>query len=129
VPALHNLRQIKLEPNNLTLFDLAALADCVHNHDLLYTMLQHHCYWFVQVICTIIKMMYHCTIIHNKKYAPVSEDTICIPANDYLTDLAGRTMGIMICKVEEAVVSVVADKFWAYKKAKLDEVHFIINSK
>lgn len=122
VPALHNLRQIKLDPNAMRLFDLAALADCVHNHDPLYTVLEHHCYWFVQIISAIIERTYPCTIIHNKKYEPVSEDKIYIPANDYLPDLAGRTMGIMICKVEEAVISVVADKFREFKEAKYDEV-------
>jgi hypothetical protein len=128
VPSLHNLRQIRLEPNVLSLFDLATLAHCVHDHDPLYTVLEHHCYWFVQIICTIVEMTYHCTVIHNKMYAPVTMDTVCIPSNDYLPDLAGRTMGILVCKVEEAVASVVAAKFLTYKEAKHAEVwHFIFN--
>jgi len=129
VPALHNLQQIKLEPNTLPLFDLAALTNCMHDHNPLYTLLEHHCYWFIQIICAIIEKMYPCTTIHSKKYAGVSMDMICIPANDYLPDLAGRMMGMLVCKIEKAVISVVADKFQAYKKAKLDKVHFIINSK
>ena len=128
VPALYNLRQILLEPNTLPLFDFASLADCVHDHSPLYTLLEHHCYWFVQIICAIVEKKYRCTTIRSKTYADVAVDTICIPANDYLPDLAGRTMGMLVCNVEEAVVSVVADKFAAYKEAKLDEVHFIINS-
>ena len=67
-------------------------------------------------------MLYPCTIIHNKQYIHVSEDNICIPANDYLPDLAGRTMGILVCKVEEALVSVVISEFMAYKEAKINEM-------
>ncbi len=104
VPSLHNLWQIRLEPNVLSLFDLATLAHCVHDHDPLYIVLEHHCYWFVQIICTIVEMKYRCTVIHSKTYAPVTMDTVRIPSNDYLPDLAGRTMGILVCKVEEAVV-------------------------
>ncbi len=110
VPFLHNLRQIKLEPGTLSLFDLAVLADCVHNH---------------QLICAIIEKLYPCTTIRSKQYAPVSEDTICIPANDYLPNLEGRTIGILVCRVEEAVVSLVASEFETYKAAKLEEVHFL----
>ena len=125
VPSLHNLRQIKLKPGTLPLFDLATLADCVHNHAALYSMLEHHCYWFVQIICGIIEKLYPCTTIRNKQYAPVSMDNICMPANDYLPDLEGRTMGILVCRVEEAVISLMASEFEAYKTAKLEEVHFL----
>ncbi len=128
VPSLQNLRQIKLKPNSLSLFDLAVLADSVHNHDPLYSVLKHHDYWFAEIVCAVIEKVFPCTSIHSKKYAPVSMDTICIPANDYLLDLAGRTMDLLVCKVEEAVVSVVADNFQTYKEAKRTEVHFIINS-
>ena len=87
MPSFHNLHQIRLEPGTLSLFDFAILADCVHNHDLLYSLLEHHSYWFVQIICAIIEKLYPCMTIQSKRYAPISEDTICIPANDYLPDL------------------------------------------
>jgi len=35
----------------------------------------------------------------------------------------------LVCKVEEAVVSVVASNFRTFKEAKRTKVHFIINSK
>jgi len=89
----------------------------------------HCCYWFAEIVCAVVEKVYPCTTIHSKKYAPVSEDMICIPANDYLPDLAGRTMGMLVCKVEEAVVSVVASNFRTFKEAKRTKVHFIINSK
>ena len=127
VPSLENLWQIKLKPNSLSLFDLAVLADSVHDHDPLYSVLKHHCYWFAGIVCAVIEKVYPCTTIHSKKYAPVSEDTICIPANDSLPDLAGRMMGISVCKVEGAIVSVVASNFWTYKEAKRTEVYFMIN--
>jgi hypothetical protein len=123
--SLHNLRQIKLELGTLSLFDFAVLADCVHNHDPLYSLLEHRCYWFAQIIFAVIEKLYPGTTIHSEEYAPaISEDTICIPANDYLPDLAGKTMGISVCKIEEAVVSVVASNFRTYKEAKRTEVHF-----
>ncbi len=123
--SLHNLRQIKLEPGTLSLFDLAILADCVHNHAPLYSILEHHCYWFIQIICAIIKkLLYPCTTIWSKQYAPVSKDTICIPTNNYLPDMEGRTMEILVCRVEE-VILLVALEFEAYKVAKLEEVHFL----
>jgi hypothetical protein len=96
VPSLHNLRQILLEPKSLSLFDLAVLADTVHKHDPLYSTLKSHCFWFATIICDVVEKEYPCTTVHNKQYAPVSEDEICIPRNDYLPDLAGRSMGISL---------------------------------
>jgi hypothetical protein len=123
MPFLHNLYRIRLEPGTLSLFDLAVLADCVHNHDPLYSLLEHHGYWFVQIICALVEKLYPCTTIRSKRYAPVSEDTIRIPANDYLPELEGRSMRILVSRVEEAVVSLVASEFEVYKGAKLEEVH------
>jgi len=48
--------------------------------------------------------------------------------NNYLPDLAGRSMGILVSKVEEAVVSIVASYFLKYKEEKRTKVLFIIDS-
>ena len=124
--SLQNLRQTKPKLGTLTLFDLAVLADCVHDHAPLYSLLDHNCYWLVQIILAVIEKSYTCTTIRSKKYAPVTEDTICIPANDYLPDLTGRTMGILVSRIEDAVVSLVTSEFEAYKAAKLEEVHLFL---
>ena len=122
VPALHNLRQI--QPQSLSLFDLAVLADTVHNHDPLYSILKSQCFWFANIICDIVEREYHCNTICSESFARVSRDDICIPPNNYLPDLAGRWMGILVSKVEEAVLLVVASDFREYKEVKHTEVTF-----
>ena len=67
-------------------------------------------------------------MVYSKSYKPVLKDNICIPHNNYLPDLAGRSMGILVSKAEEAVVLIVASNFQKYKEDKHSEVLFIINS-
>lgn len=128
VPSLRVVRQIEFPPKSLSLFSVAVLADAVHQHDPLYSPLQSYCFWFVNIFCGVLEKEYACTMVHGKSYKPVLEDDICIPRNNYLPDLAGRSMGMLVSKVEEAVVSVVTSNFQKYKEDKRSEVLFIINS-
>jgi len=128
VPSLHNLRQIQFEPNSFSLFDLAALAETVHNHDPLYSMFKSNCFWLGQIVCGVVVKVCRCTTVDNPQYALVTEDDICIPANDYLPDLAGRWMGMLVCNIEETVISVVASNYQKFKEVKRTEVRFTIPS-
>jgi hypothetical protein len=117
----HNIRQIR--PSSFSLFDLVVLADAVHNHDPLYSLLSSHCYWYANIICDVIVKKYLCTTTANERLA-LSADHIHLPANNYLPDLAGTWMGILVSRVGEAVSSVVASNFEKYLQEKTDEVRF-----
>lgn len=116
----HNIRQ--LQPEDLTLFDLAVLAHTVHDHDPLYSLLQHQCYWFASIVCDVVEMEYVCRRVGGRK----QRSNICIPPNDYLPNLAGRWAGILVNRVEEAVATVVALGFRKGLQEKREEVSFPI---
>jgi hypothetical protein len=107
----------------LTLFELAVLADAVHDHDPLYSTLNSQCYWFARVICAVVEREYACSVVRGKQ-EPLSTDDISIPINNYLPDLGGRFTGILINRVEEAVVTAIASNFRKYLQEKQEEVCF-----
>lgn len=120
-----NVRQLR--PVGLTLFDLAVLADAVHNHDPLYSILKSQCYWFASLICDVVLKAYVCSTIGSKQGLENQDrDEVYIPINNYLPDLAGRWMGILINRVEKAVSSVMEANFQIYLQEKEDEVSFIL---
>lgn len=121
-----NIRQI--QPLSLSLFDLAVLADSVHNHDPLYSIFGSHCYWFANIICNVIEKEYKCQTVTSPEYA-FTKDTICFPPNDYLPELAGRWMGVLISRVQETFSSVVASAFKIHLQEKQDLVSFLFISK
>jgi hypothetical protein len=118
-----NLRQIC--PQSLSLFELAVLADTVHKHDPLYSTMRSQGYWFASTICDIISKEYACSEVTSTKHT-VSNDDICIPPNDYLPDLTGRWMAIMVNRVKETVSLVIASKFRKYLQEKREEVRCFI---
>jgi hypothetical protein len=126
-PAMRNIRQIR--PLSMTLFDLVVLADVVHEHDPLYSLLSSQCFWYASTIVSVIKRVYSCsedTSTDLDKTLIPSMDNIRIPPNDYLPKLEGRFMGILITKVEEAVSSVVAANFSIHLQEKHEEVFLFL---
>jgi hypothetical protein len=121
----HNIGQII--PTSLTLFEFAVLADAVHNHDPLYSMLRSQCYWFARTMCDVVAKEYRCTVISGTQ-APLTVDDISIPANDYLPDMSGRCLGVLISRVEDTVSSAIALNFRKYLQEKHEEVCFFIKS-
>jgi hypothetical protein len=119
----HVLRQIA--PKSLSLFELAVLADTVHNYDPLYSTLKSQCYWFANLICNVITRSYVCKEVTNSSFS-IKDDDICIPPNNYLLHLAGTWMGILVSDVEDTVTSIIALKFKEYLREKQEEVSFII---
>lgn len=117
--ASHNIRQLR--PEAMSLFDLAVLADVVHDHDPLYSLFQHQCFWFASLVCEVVESVYVCRKVGGATGRKSISD-ICIPPNDYLPDLAGRWAGILINKVEEAVSSAVALNFRKCLQEKREEV-------
>ena len=118
-----NKRQIR--PRSLSLFHLAVLADVVHNHASLYSILKQQCFWFLRIICDVVRREYVCTSVPSQADF-ISNDDIFIPQNNYLPDLEGRWMGIMINRVEEVVTSAMVTNFRKYHQEKEDKVHFSI---
>lgn len=121
--SMHNVRQIR--PQSLSLFDLVVLADTVHNHDPLYSMLRSQCFWFAATICNVIEKGFTCSTVTSEEFV-VSKDDIIVPVNNYLPNLAGRWMGILVSKVEVAVSTVVASNFLRYRQEKRDEVSLLL---
>lgn len=126
--AARNVRQIR--PHSVSLFEFALLADTVHNHDPLYSTLKSQCYWYVRMVCDVLRMEYSCVETLGVQDALVSDAVTIPPNNHYLPNLAGRCVGILIStgKVEETVAKVIHSKFIAYREEKRDEVCFIVNS-
>jgi hypothetical protein len=123
VPAALFVRQI--DPQSLSLFEFAVLADSVHKHDPLYSTLRNRSYWFASTICDVIANEYTCTVVTGKQ-DPITRDDIFIPPNNYQPDLVGRRMGILVGRVKETVATVIALKFRKYLQEKRKEVRFIV---
>lgn len=127
-PGLRNVRQI--ECSKFSLFDLAVLADTVHNYDPLYSILKSQCYWYARIICDIVEDQSICSSSNGDPSSgnvgdPTmhGEEGVCIPLNSYLPDLAGRWIGgILVNKVEEAVLSLIISKFKQNRQTKMEEV-------
>ena len=110
----------QIQPQGLTLFKVAVLADVVHEYAPLYSLFRRQCYWFAFIICAVIMRICTCSSVGSPDIS--TRDDICIPPNSYLPDLAGRWMGILVRGVEEAVLKIMIDKFNARYAEKLDEV-------
>ena len=100
-----NITQIR--PQSLSLFELAVLADTIHNHDPLYSILKHQCFWFVTTLCNVVTREYDCIMVTGS--APsLSRDEVN--------------------RAEDSVSSAMASSFRKYLQEKENEVHFIFYS-
>ena len=99
--------------------ELVVLADTVHNHNPLNLILRRNCFWFASTVCDVIVKEYPCKSTSSKQFA-VSNYEICIPPNDYLPDLAGRWMGILVSHIEKTISLIVASNFRKYHQEKLE---------
>lgn len=113
----------EIRPASLSIFDFAVLADAVHNHDPLYSIFKSQCYWYAKTICDIIKKEYTCAVVSGPE-EPLIVDGVSIPENDYLPDMSGRCMGILISAVEDTVTSIITSNFKEYLREKHDQVRF-----
>ena len=109
----------QIQPQELTLFQVAVLADVVHEYAPLYSLFRRQCYWFAFIICAVIMRICTCSSVGSPD---IHTDDIRVPPNNYLPNLAGRWMGILVRGVEEAVLKIVIDKFNARYDEKLNEV-------
>lgn len=119
-----NVNQV--HPQSLFLFDLLILADVVHDYDPIYSLLKSQCFWYACTICKVVSMEYTCsTTGGNRGYSGV-RDSVRVPRNQYLPDLAGRWYGILITRVERAVSEVIRQKFRTRVEEKKAEVFFFV---
>jgi hypothetical protein len=113
----------QIQPQSLSLFKVAVLADVVHKYAPLYSLFRRQCYWFAFIICAVIMKICTCSSIGSPDLH--CQEDIRIPPNSYLPDLAGRWMGILVSGVEDAVVKIIIDKYNARCAEKLNEVRCI----
>lgn len=121
VPLARTIRQIA-PASPLPLFDLVILADAVHKYDPTYTTLEHQCFWFASIICSVILDQYGCRTLLQR-----SEDDVSIPPDNYLPDSAGRWYGFLVNRVKVADSAAVAAAFDVYKREKYLEVRRTLN--
>ena len=115
-----------ITPKSLSLFDLVVLADAVHVHDPLYSILKHQCYWFACTTLNVVESVYKGNgAAHDEGH--ISADDISIPSNDYRPHLAGTWKGILITRVEDVVSTAMVFNFRVYLEEKKKEVLFIFN--
>ena len=93
----------------------------MHDHNPLYSLLRRQCYWFTNTIYHIVSHNYS-PITQPKRNTPNTNE-IYIPSNHYLPNLAGRWIGILISKVEEAVLLLLELKFKALHDQEVKDVH------
>jgi hypothetical protein len=116
----------QVHPQSLSLFELAVLADAIHNHNPHYSTLPHQRFWFATTLCNIVVREYDCITVTGS--APsISRDEVgnrSIPGFKF----EGRCMGVMTDRAEDAVSSAIASNFRKYLQEKENEVHFFFLS-
>jgi hypothetical protein len=115
----------QLQPHGLTLFHLIILANLVHNHDPLYSLLKRQCYWFANTIFYVILNSLPCTNVINGG-DPSNEmiEDARIPPNDYLPDLAGRWMGFRVMSTSKQLIELMSAKLEPKHAEELTRVGF-----
>ena len=100
VKSLHNIQQI--QPSNLSFFDFAMLTDSIHDHEPNYSALSTNCFWYAKMICDVVIHMYACEIVTGPfgGFGGAS-----IYQNDYLPDISGRVLGVLISRPDNEVPS------------------------
>lgn len=119
----HGIKQIR--PRSLSLFELAVLADAIHNYHPLYTTFKHPCFWFATTLCNVVLREYNCTTATTANTPSVSRDEVC---NSCLPDFEGRWRGTTTNKAKDTVSSALASNFRKYLQKKENEVSFILYS-
>lgn len=111
----------QLQPRDLPFFNLIVLANCVHEHDPVYSLLKRQCFWYSGSIYHIISASYDCE--SSTPFDINGEfDDILIPLNDYLLDLEGRWMRLKVGRLSSMVLEIIRPKFTESLKRERAEV-------
>jgi hypothetical protein len=107
-----------------------SLANVVHEHDPLYSLLLPQCYWFSNMIYEVVASYgCHGVIRRDKISSPKKKQEVQIPVNNYLPKIAGHWFGLLVSKISKTMLKIMRAKFEAWLEeliANLD-VHFFIN--
>ena len=96
------------------------LANVVHDHSPLYSLLKCQCYWYSNTIFSVIANSYACEGVSVPEGYEM--DDLTIPLNSYLPHLGGTWMGVNINTISNAVVEVMKENFQKHLEAVLTEV-------
>jgi len=96
----------ELKPKDLSLLHLAIIVDTVHNHTLLYSLLDNHYYWFCHTVCdSVLYQGVNCDYFPNW---PITANVL-MPSHE--ANDGGWWKGILVIRVEKLVVSVLEAEF------------------
>jgi hypothetical protein len=118
----------QFEPRGLTLFHLIVLANTVHAHDPLYSLLSRQCYWFSNTIYHVISENFKRDDTPTRADVPSDEiEEVRIPPDAYLPEYAGRCMGVLVSVISEPLMYLIQNKFDADYDTEFAKVCFYIN--
>lgn len=103
----------EISPKKLSLFELAILADVIHEHEPNYHLFRNQCFWFTNSIVEII------VALHGDKL----ENALNGPTN-YLPDLSGRWKNMRVYSPEEREMCAIADEYLKRRTAEFNRVKF-----
>lgn len=112
-----NARQIK--PNNLTLFELAVLAEAVHDFASDYSYLERNCYWFCNMVVDAIIEIFHVDDSVDPKDGRICQYK---PIDPYQSDISGRWRGWKISQTDPTELSKIVHDFKKAHTAAISEV-------
>ena len=111
-----NMRYIKL--NRLSLYDLALLANAVHNIHPTYELLQNQCYYFADIVFNAVEQHFGvCAEDANK-----IQDGLVYVDGSCLSNKYGRWRGVMINKTRPEDISLAIK---TYKEARTEDMKFV----
>ena len=107
-----------IKPNRLSLYELALLANAVHDIHLTYELLQNQCYYFADIVFNAVEQHFGvCAEDANK-----IQDGLVYVDGSCLSNKYGRWRGIMINKTRPEDVSLAIK---AYKEARTEDMNFV----
>ena len=101
----------QIRPKDMKLFELAVLADVVHNFALQYSLLDKNCFWFCSLILNSVKLLW--------KFEEFEQ-----PGPDHQTEIFGRYKGIKITHTDPKEVSDIVRLFKEELKVVVNQVNF-----
>jgi hypothetical protein len=100
-------------PVGLSLFELGIIVDVIHNEEPDYSIFKNQCYWFLNTIFKVVG------ILHQDNLDETPNNLI---PSDYLPNLAGRCMNVLIIDPKDDLLHKIANRFLERRNKEFSKV-------
>jgi hypothetical protein len=106
----------EIEPVGLSLYELAILADVIHEEAPTYNLMKNQCYWFLLTVFEVVLRVYENSL----------DTQAGVPPDQYLPKLSGTYAGCLIVAPIEEDLMRIENKFRERRREEFDMVCILI---